>query len=144
MSVPVPRRFSRHWWVVLGAATTVIGAVVFLYLAFATDIESFRLLAYWLGLTLLGDLLTALSMEAVAPTRITIGPGDRKLNNDFPTERAIVVSGFGEGDTGDVQVRGEIWRAKRAANTQVRLSVGTSVRVLNRDGLTLLVSADDS
>jgi membrane protein implicated in regulation of membrane protease activity len=144
MSAVVPRRFSRNWWALMAAATTVIGTVVFLILAFATDIQSFRLIGYWLGLTLLGDTLTALSMEAVAPTRVIIGPGDRRANNDLPTERAIVVSGFGDADTGEVQVRGEIWRAKRVADGRIRLAVGASVRVLNRDGLTLLVSPDDS
>ena len=140
MNFVVPRRFSPRWWLVIGAATLIVGAAAFLILRFGTGLGITQMIVFWLIITFVGDVITAASMEAVAPTRVTIGPGDRRLDADAPEERAVVVSVFDDSGHGKVRVRGEIWRARQAAEDRTRPQAGERVRVVDRDGLTLIVS----
>ena len=142
MPVAVPKRFSRDWWLAILVVTVGISAVTFLLLG-GRDLHPTELVLYCLGMSLLGDVVTALSMEAIAPTRVTIGPGDRQLRDDLPTELALVVSEFDGAGVGRVRIRGEIWQA-RGSSVGFRPMMGSRVRVINRDGLTLIVSADVS
>lgn len=100
-----------------------------------------ELLVYCLGVSFLGDVVTALSMEAIVPTRVTIGPGERQSRHDLPAERALVASEFDDAGMGRVRIRGETWRA-RGSSPGFRPALGSRVRVIDRDGLTLIVSAD--
>ena len=140
MNLAMPLRFSRRWWLVIGIATLVIGVVAYFVLRNWTALALEQLILYWLIITFVGDVITAVSMEAVAPTRVTIGPGDRKFDADDPSELAVVV-GFDEAGQGRVRIRGETWRARQAEDDTVTLESGTAVRVVNRDGLTLVVAA---
>ena len=142
MAIAVPKRFSRDWWLAILVVTVGISAVTFLLLG-GRDLHPTELVLYCLGMSLLGDVVTALSMEAIAPTRVTIGPGDRQLRDDLPTELALVVSEFDGAGVGRVRIRGEIWQA-RGSSVGFRPMMGSRVRVINRDGLTLIVSADVS
>lgn len=139
----VPLRFSRRWWLVIGATTLVIGVAAFLILRFWTALSLEQLILYWLIVTFIGDVITAISMEAVAPTRVKIGPGDRQFDADHPVERAIVVAGFDDAGQGRVRIRGETWRARQVEDDRESLESGARVRVVERDGLTLVVSTDN-
>lgn len=143
MNLVMPLRFSRRWWLVIGATTFVIGAAVFLVLRYWTALALEQLILYWLIITFVGDVITAISMEAVAPTRVTIGPGDRQFDADHLAEVAVVVVGFDDAGQGRVRIRGETWRARQAETDRVSLQSGTEVRVVARDGLTLVVAADN-
>jgi len=143
MNLVMPIRFSRRWWLVIGATTLVIGAAVFLVLRYWTALALEQLILYWLIITFVGDVITAISMEAVAPTRVTIGPGDRQFDADHLAEVAVVVVGFDDAGQGRVRIRGETWRARQAETDRVSLQSGTEVRVVARDGLTLVVAADN-
>ncbi len=144
MNLVMPLRFSRRWWLVIGIATLVIGVAAFFVLRHWTALVLEQLILYWLIITFVGDVITAVSMEAVAPTRVTIGPGDRRFDADHLAERAVVVVAFDESGQGRVRVRGETWRARQAEDDGSRLEPGTEVRVVDRDGLTLVVTAGDS
>ena len=87
-----------------------------------------------------GDVILALLMQAVSPTRVTLGPGDRHRSDDPPGELGTVLADF-ESGSGKVSIRGEQWRARQAPGCNRRLGAGTAVRVLEREGLTLVVSA---
>lgn len=138
MPIAVPKRFSRDWWLAILVVTAAISAATFLLLR-GRGLHLSELVLYCLAFSLLGDVVTALSMEAIVPTRVTIGPGDRRLRDDLPTELALVVSEFDGAGAGQVRIRGEIWRA-RGSRDGFRPVVGSRVRVINRDGLTLIVS----
>ena len=111
----VPVRFSREWWLVIGATTVVIGVVAFATLLSATGFAVWQLLIIWAVITLAGDVIMAMTMEAVAPVRVLAGPGDRRFDSDDVKDLAVVVSGFGSRKAGSVRVRGEIWKARLAA-----------------------------
>lgn len=142
MNLAMPIRFSRRWWLFIGATTLVIGVAAFLVLRYWTALSLEQLILYWLIITFVGDVITAISMEAVAPTRVTIGPGDRRFDTDSPAEMAVVVVGFDDTGKGRVRVRGETWRARQAENDRASLDSGAVVRVVARDGLTLVVAAE--
>jgi len=142
MNLIMPVRFSRRWWLIIGITTLVIGAAAFLVLRFATRLTLEQVIFYWFVVTVVGDVITATFMEAVAPTRVTIGPGDRRFDADCPTEFAVVVSAFDDSRNGRVRIRGETWRARQATNDTTSLSAGRQVQIVDRDGLTLIVSAD--
>jgi membrane protein implicated in regulation of membrane protease activity len=140
MLVAMPRRFSRDWWLTLIVVTVAVSAVVF-FLLRDRGLGAGEVVLYCLAFSLLGDVVTAVSMEAVAPTRLMIGPGDRRLNDDLPSELALVVSEFDDAGVGQVRIRGETWRAK-STDSEFRPARGSRVRVVNRDGLTLIVLGD--
>ena len=144
MSFVVPRRFSPRWWLVIGAVTLVVGLAAFLILRFGMALAPEQLVLYCLIATFVGDVVTAVTMEAVAPTRVTIGPGDRRYDADDPAELAVVVSAFDDSRHGRVRIRGETWSARQAASDRTSLYAGAKVRVVDRDGLTLVISADSS
>lgn len=142
MTFSMPIRFTRRWWLFIGATTLVIGAGAFLVLRYWTALSLEQLILYWLIITFVGDVITAVSMEAVAPTRVTIGPADRQFDADAPAELAVVVVGFDAAGQGRVRVRGETWRARQAEDDRANLESGAVVRVVDRDGLTLVVAAE--
>lgn len=136
--VTAPRRFSTSWWLVLTIATLACGAATYMLLS-DYRLEKSLWLACWLGLTLLGDVLVAISMEAVAPTKVRVGPGDRHLDEDLVHEVALVVADFNEAGKGRVSIRGETWNAMVAPDATSKPCSGMKVQVVDRDGLTLIV-----
>jgi membrane-bound ClpP family serine protease len=84
-----------------------------------------------LGLIAAGDIVTALVMERIAPTRVLLAPGE--TGHDSGT----VVRGFGSDASGVIRIRGEFWRARSAVPE--KLVPGDRVRVVQRQGLVLEV-----
>ena len=120
----------------------VVGISAFLLLGNLTDWQTLKLMIAVGLLVFAGDLVMAFTMEAVAPTKVHIGPGEKVLATDKPREDAIVVSGFEDSSLGQVAIRGETWRAVRAPEDAGYLCVGATVRVVDRDGLTLVISSN--
>lgn len=87
-----------------------------------------------------GDIVLAFIMESVSPTRVVLRPGERQHRNDAPEERGVVVGDFEDG-SGSVSIRGEYWCARQSAGCHEQLEAGSPVRVLGRNGLTLVVAA---
>jgi len=133
------RRFSTSWWISLASASCVFGLVTYLALRFMGLVDDDRLVLYMLIGVGLGDVLVALSFEVTAPTRVTLGPGDRRLASSELEATAEVVSGFEESAEGRVQVRGETWKARMADGQPATLRPGSPVKVVDREALTLLV-----
>ena len=121
--------------------SVVVGIAAFLLLGNLTDWQTLKLKIAVGLLVFAGDLIMAFAMEAVAPTKVSIGPGEKVLNSDMPTESAIVVAGFGASPEGRVEVRGETWQATCSAEETGSLEKGALVRVIDRKGLTLVVAA---
>ena len=136
----VPVRFTPEWWLVIGTTTVVVGVVAFAFLVSATGFSAWQLLLAWAVITLTGDAIMAIGMEAVAPARVLAGPGDRRLDSDEVKDLAVVVSGFDGTQSGSVRVRGEIWSARLATGEARLPEPGANMRIVDRDGLTLVVS----
>ncbi len=120
----------------------VAGGLAFLLLKLLLSWDDPRLLVALMAIALLCELLVAIDMEATAPSKIDIGPGEKGLASDTPSETATVVAGFDSSDRGEVSIRGETWQAVRASGDSGLLLIGTAVLVVERKGLTLVVSAE--
>jgi membrane protein implicated in regulation of membrane protease activity len=122
-------------------AAGIAGGLVFLLISHLLSWNDPRLLVALVAVAFLLELLTAIDMEANAPSRIDIGPGEKGLVGDTPHETAMVLSGFDSSNRGLVSIRGETWHAVRTPEDPGLLTEGTAVRVIRRKGLTLVVSA---
>jgi membrane protein implicated in regulation of membrane protease activity len=78
-----------------------------------------------------GDLATVLLMQRLAPTRITLEPGEAAVR------LGSALGDFNRDGYGRVLVRGERWRAR--CHGLKPISAGDEVRVVARQGLTLVV-----
>jgi membrane-bound ClpP family serine protease len=136
------KRYSPMWWMVVLPTSVIVGGTTFLLVGYITDWGIFERIAAALILTFAADLAIAASIQLLAPTKVNIGPGERALNSELPSEKARVIAGFDASSHGRVSVRGETWRATRAPDDAVRLTTGMDVDVVARDGLTLVVSAN--
>ena len=134
------QRYSSLWWASILLSSVVTGGSSFALLILLTDLPIAIVIAVSLALVLAGHVILALLMQAVSPTRVTLGPGDRRRKNESPGELGMVMADF-ESGSGKVSIRGEQWRARQAPGCNERLDAGASVRVLEREGLTLVVSA---
>ncbi len=133
------QRYTRLWWASILLSSIVTGGGSFLLLKLFTEWPTELVLKTSVVLVVLGDLTLALMMEAVSPTRIKVGPGDRLHDDDLPTDRALVLGDFVDGQ-GRVSVRGESWLARQAGETATPLTAGAIVHVVEREGLTLVVT----
>jgi len=134
------KRYSLTWWLVILPTSVTVGGTSILLSSVLTDWSIFARLAAAVFATALADLAIAAWMESIAPTRVHIGPGEKHLVSDLPSEKAIVVDGFDSVPNGHVLIRGETWRAVRATGDTGRLAAGMTVNVVDREGLTLIVS----
>ena len=134
------QRYSSLWWASILPSPLVTGGGSFVLLTLLTELPTETVLTISLMVIVAGDIVLALFMEAVSPTHITLGPGERQRKSELPTELGVVLSDFGERH-GQVSIRGERWRARQAAACGRQLRTGAAVRVLERDGLTLVVAA---
>jgi len=134
------KRYSLAWWLVILPTSVTVGGTSILLTSIFTDWTLFTRVAVAALATAAADLSIAAWMESLAPTRIHIGPGEKQLVSDLPSEKATVVSGFGSTPDGYVSIRGEIWRASRAQGDNGALITGMTVHVVDREGLTLVVS----
>jgi membrane protein implicated in regulation of membrane protease activity len=134
------KRYSFTWWLVILPTSVTVGGTTILLTSNFTDWGVMALVAVAVVSTFLADLAIAASMEAIAPTKVSIGPGEKYLDSDLVSEKATIMSGFDSISHGQVSVRGETWRAIRAPDDTGTLTTGMSVNVIDRDGLTLVVS----
>ena len=121
-------------------ASDVIGGGAIFLLYALTNLGFVSILVVGVALIFLGDLLLAVYMEAVAPTGVSVGPGEKLRNSDVPAEEATVIADFDDAGCGRVSIRGETWRAMQSSETQESLTQGARVRVIRRDGLILIVT----
>ena len=133
------KRYSRLWWGSILLSSGVTGGASFVSLSLLTDWPLLPVIAASLALILVGDVVLALMMQAASPTDVKVGPGERLHRIDLPQDVGTVVDSFADGH-GRVAIRGEIWLARRPSDSILQLEAGAAVRVLGRDGLTLLVS----
>ena len=121
-------------------ASDVIGGGAIFLLYALTNLGFVSILVVGVALIFLGDLLLAVYMETVAPTGVSVGPGEKLRNSDVPAEEATVVADFDDAGRGRVSIRGETWRAMQSSEAQESLTQGARVRVIRRDGLILIVT----
>lgn len=129
----------RLWLAPLLLSSVVTGGGSFALLALFTDLSLAVVIAVSAALILVGDIALAFIMQAVSPTRVTLGPGDRRHKAEIPGELGTVATSF-RNRHGRVSVRGEIWQARQALGCTGPLKAGGEVRIVERDGLTLIVS----
>jgi len=137
--ISVPPKYSSEWWAALISGAVLFGlatATTLWAIGFVADIM-FMLLVI-LG-SLLGDVVLALAFDAINPTKVFVGPGDRTHNGSVVREKAVVVTPFGENKEGCVLVRGETWQARSESSDIASLQAGDPVKVLDRMGLVLIV-----
>lgn len=134
------RRYTGPWWASILLSSVVTGGGSFALLNLLTGLPVETAILISVALIVVGDIVLALIMESVSPTRVLLGPGDRRHRNDAPGELGIVVGDF-ENGAGSVSIRGEHWLALQSTGCEQRLKAGAAVRVLERDGLTLVVAA---
>jgi membrane protein implicated in regulation of membrane protease activity len=136
----VPQRFSAEWWIWLAGGAFAFGVCTFIVLYWrGIFTDPIPLLLVALAGSAIGDLLMAASFEAIAPSKVTLGPGERVNRSDDILELATVVSGFNDSAEGRVRARGEIWGARCHDGTPLSLTAGVKVKIVDRDGLTLLI-----
>ncbi len=129
------------WWATILLSSVVTGGGSFALLTLLTELPIETVVKVSVALIVAGDIVLALLMEASSPTRIMLGPGDRRHRSELPRELGTVMSDFKHG-RGSVSIRGERWRARQTAGCDQQLEAGAAVRVLDRAGLTLLVAAN--
>ncbi len=134
------QRFSSLWWASILLSSLVTGGGSFVLLTLLTKLPIETVLTISVMVIVAGDILLALFMEAVSPTHITLGPGERQRKSELPAELGVVLSDFGDGQ-GHVSIRGERWQARQDARCNGQLRAGAPVRVLEREELTLVVAA---
>ncbi|MBT8080749.1 MAG: NfeD family protein [Gammaproteobacteria bacterium] len=135
------RRYSIAWWLAILPTTVIVGVPTFYVLGYQTDWGVTERIALALVCAFVVDLATAAMMERIAPTKVSIGPGEKLTNTEIAAEEAIIVSGFASSAEGQVLVRGETWDAVRSHDETDSLLAGTAVRVIDRIGLRLVISA---
>lgn len=134
------QRFSRLWWASILLSSIVTGGGSFVLLTLLTELSVAATVKVSVASVLVGDIVLALLMESVSPTRVLLGPGERRSRSDPLQEIGTAIGDF-ENGAGCVSIRGERWRALQASGCAQRLKSGASVRVLERQGLTLIVAA---
>ena len=136
------RRYSILWWWLVLPTSVVVGVPAFLLAGQFTSLGFPGRIAVAVVVTFAADFAIAALMESVAPTRLNIGPGEKVLKSDIPAEQATVISGFNASARGKVSIRGESWTATRLAGDSGALSEGMLVRVVDRNGLELIVASN--
>ena len=136
------KRYSKYWWAAVLLSTAVTGGGTFLLLVLLTDLPIETALKISVALVVVGDIALAIIMQAISPTHVKLGPGERWHTDELPRDRGIVKTRF-ENGKGKVAIRGEIWDARLEGGAASQLDIGERVRVIEREGLTLIVAAAD-
>ena len=134
------QRYSKYWWAAVLLSSAVTGGGTFLLLLLLTDLSIEMALKISIALVLIGDIVLAIIMQAISPTHVKLGPGERWHDEEPPRDVGVVKTRFEEG-RGKVSIRGETWHARQSDDSDVPLEIGESVRVIEREGLTLVVAA---
>jgi membrane protein implicated in regulation of membrane protease activity len=130
--VPGLRRWSLPWWLVMAGMTGSLGTASAATLWWFDLLRDGQAIAMALGVIIIGDVLAAIGLAMIAPTRITLRPGERG------PAIATVVAGFTDGRHGRVRIHGETWPARLADGAPVP-PPGGHILVQDRDGLVLIV-----
>ncbi len=136
------QRYSTVWWAAILLSSAVTGGGTFILLLLFSDVSVATALKISLALVIVGDVTLAIFMQAISPTRIELGPGERWHIGEAPRDRGVVTTRF-ENGKGKISIRGETWHARQEDTAAKPLDVGERVRVLEREGLTLVVAAAD-
>ena len=80
------QRYSKLWWASILLSSVVVGSSSFAMLTLLTDWSTGVVLAVSAAFILAGDLVLALMMQAVSPTRVTVGPGERWHKDEMPAK----------------------------------------------------------
>ncbi len=136
------QRYSRYWWAAVLLSSVVTGGGTFLLLMLLTDLSVERALKISVALVLIGDVILAIIMQAISPTHVKLGPGERWHDEESPKDVGVVKTRF-ENGRGKISIRGETWHARQGEESEEELEIGASVRVIEREGLTLVVAAAD-
>ncbi len=134
------QRYSKYWWAAILLSSAVTGGGTFVLLLLLTDFSVATVLKISVALVLIGDFVLAIIMQTISPTRVEIGPGERWHTGELPKDIGVVKKRF-ENGRGRVTIRGETWNARQTADTDMQLEVGEAVRIVEREGLTLVVEA---
>jgi membrane-bound ClpP family serine protease len=139
MKVQLPKRFSIAWWVWAGSFGTGLGFLAAALLWKLGYVSGSDIVAWCLVSVLLGDVITVVAFEYLAPTEIVVRPGEREEKHSDLTLTATVVSGFGGATAGYVDVKGESWAAHLVSGDPDAIVPGSNVKIAGRDGLTLRI-----
>jgi hypothetical protein len=71
------KRYSLNWWLVVLPTSVVVGGSTFLLTGLLTEWSTLQRLVGALTLTVVADLIIALRIQALAPSDVSIGPGER-------------------------------------------------------------------
>ena len=135
-----PERYSPEWWLWITSATSFFAVLSFAGLYYLDIFTNIRvLIGAAILVSLAGDLLVATAFEAIAPSKISLAPGERTRNDQEASAEGVVESGFKSSAIGRVSTRGELWDARHHAGQPVELVRGDKIKIVGRDGLTLLV-----
>ncbi len=137
------QRNSRLWWASILLSSVVTGGGSFAILTLFTELPIETVVKLSVLLIIAGDIALAFLMQSVSPTRVKLGPGERRHRDELPTELGTVIADF-ENRRGCVSIRGERWRARQTNRCGEPLEAGSAVRVIEREGLTLLVTAAET
>ncbi len=141
-AVRLQPRFSLQWWLSISLSTVMFGSLALFVGHVLRGQEGASLFLWVAAAALLGDLIVALIYEAMTPTRVVIGPGDRLARHDPLHEPAVTIDGFEQSPLGRVRVRGEVWLARYVSVQVEGPRRGEQVRVVAREGLLLVVTRD--
>ena len=140
MKFHLPKRFSIAWWVWAGSFGTGLGFLAVGLLWKLGYVPSSDIVVWCLVSILLGDVVTVVAFEYLAPTAIVVRPGEREEKHSDLTLTATVMSGFAGETTGYVDVKGESWAARLASGNPDAIVPGSRVKIAGRDGLTLRIT----
>ena len=137
----IPERYSPIWWTWIASASSFFAVISFAglyYFGIFDDLYTLVIAAIVISIT--GDIVVAYSFEAIAPSEISLAPGERARHDEEVSAAGVVESGFSASAEGRVLVRGELWRARHHEERSVTLDQGDEIRIVGRDGLTLLIT----
>ncbi len=139
--ISAPERYSPVWWTWIASATTAFTVVSFGGLYYFGIFDGlYTLIGVAIAISILGDIVVAYAFEAIAPSKISLAPGERDRHDEEVSALGIVESGFDGINAGRITVRGELWSARHCQGRALDLARGDEIRIVGRDGLTLLIS----
>ena len=126
------RRFSLLWWTAVLPTSAIAGAGSFFALGQLVDWGLAERVFAAALVALTADFAVAAWMERTAPTRVVVGPGEKRTRSDDAAEQALVIGGFDSSAHGQVRIRGEDWLATCSAVDTDRLRTRQDASRLDR------------
>ncbi|MEM7501247.1 MAG: NfeD family protein [Pseudomonadota bacterium] len=132
---------SFLWWLAVIPTSVAVGVPTFFVLGLHTEWGAWERVFAAFVCTAVVELAIVAWIQRAAPTEVRVGPGERDTVNDAAVDEAVVLSGFDDSRHGRVAVRGETWRAVRDERDEGDITLGSVVNVVDRVGLSLVISA---